>query len=133
MAYKVIDKVTRRGTNASIAMTEYGFDESVFDEVAPEYYPKYIAGTVVKAVEGSAGICCFKTQSAAQEFIGLFPKYKSCKFMIVKVRGWKKVKSPVLKVGLGCLPCVFKRNLLHCFERPIPRGFVSFEKVKVLE
>jgi hypothetical protein len=53
--------------------------------------------------------------------------------LIVKVKGIKKVKDPVLKAGCAVHPRCIKDKIDRNATRSIPEGFISFEKVKVLE
>ena len=94
MAFKVVDKCTRRGTNAAIAMHNLNIPNAAFDHYCPEYYPVYIKDTLVGAVPNSAGICCFKTVKHAERFIKQFNDSIARRLIIIKVRGYKKVKFP---------------------------------------
>lgn len=135
MAYKIVTEKERLGTNAALAMRNYSRSElTVRDFIKyPEYYPIYSKGALITAIKGSAGICCFKTFASANRFIGNSNELRFCNLLIVKVKGFKKVINPILKAGCGTSPEKIISNIkLNCV-RELPKGFISFEKVKVLE
>jgi hypothetical protein len=133
MAYKVVTEEGRLGTNAAMAL--YGqslLSENVFRKYR-EYYPVYNKGATITAVKGSAGICCFKTMKDANLFIGNSYSLRCSNMLIIKVKGFKKVDNPVLKSGCGGPPAHIMKRIEINPPRVLPKGFISFEKVKVLE
>lgn len=134
LAYKIVDKNTRRGTNYILG-TE-GRDVEIPDKVK-KYFPQYSKGAVVKAVPKSAGICCFKTREDAKQFINdeLLLYISLCE--ILKVQGEGVVAHPVLYPQLGCNLQYFLDALYHKMgynlTKALPGGFISFRKVTVLE
>ena len=134
VAYKIVHKTLRRGTNYILG-TE-GLDV-VIPRKIEKYFPQYLKDAVVKAVPKSAGICCFKTREDAKQFINdeLLRYISLCK--ILKVQGEGVVAHPVLYPQLGCNLQHFLDALYHRMEydwtKALPDGFISFRKVTVLE
>lgn len=134
LAYKVVHKVFRRGTNYILG-TE-GRDVAIPREIE-KYFPQYLKDAVVKAVPKSAGICCFKTREDAKQFINdeLLLYISLCE--ILKVQGEGVVAHPVLYPQLGCNLQYFLDALYHKMgynlTKALPGGFISFRKVTVLE
>lgn len=135
MAYKVVTERHRLGTNAAIAMHNRRFKPEDFERpLVSMYFPKYTKGSLIKAVPGSPGICCFKTIAQANAFIGNNEALCCQSMIVIKVKGIKTIKNPLLVSGMGCGPDRFLLRLTDkSYLSKLPKGIITFEKVKVLE
>lgn len=137
MAYKIVDRITRRGTNALLLILNGGYKDNDFDKVNKEYFQKYNKDATVHAVKDSAGICCFKSKKTAEEYVSKKGIAFRDRALIVKVRGFTTVPHPKLVYGCACNPSRIRKQIKTLCEwndyMPLPTGFISFEKVKVLE
>ncbi len=127
IAYKVIDKVTKYGSNAWI-YREYGnISEFIADNPeAKKYFPKYEKGKIIRGVKGSPGIFCFENVEDARNFIDVYSEA-----IIIKVEGIGKMKrKPKILDGCGVHPLY----LLHHKEtsKSIYKEAITFPSVKVL-
>lgn len=137
IAYKVVSK-GRYGTNAALCGEKF-IRELIeqHSELSP-YFPKYKKGSIVKAVRGSIGICCFKTEDDAWRFHNVELAYmtkESCKVLRVEGKNPKKwsYTGPELIRGVGGNPHILLPRNHDKRYRPAPEGFISFSEVKVLD
>ena len=138
MAYKVVDKESRLGSNAALCMfiNKLSIDEFKAQIIlfkVEEYFPEYKQGATVNAVPNSAEICCFRTMQNAEEWVAKNRIAMKPKFAIIKVRGKKKIRDPILVCSCGAQALSINELIKGNTTLPPPKGFISFEKVKVLE
>ena len=125
LAFKVVEKNTRCGTNWAIYKNNYNTDFS-FIKKHKEYFPRYLKNTIVHAVKGSVGILCFKDEKHAQKFIDIY----QINAKIVKVEGYNQNLSDFrINCHCGSSP----HNILGWERIQPPKGTIAFESVKVLE
>jgi len=146
--YKVVGVERRYGSNGTGFEYEHEdlnldhwFDEHENSPYAEDvelakllkpYFPKYIKGTTVKAVPGSPGILCFKTEIAAQSFIRRSFYSRPQMVTIIQVIGLGK---PLKKYELNS-GCFNIKNLINYKKRSgeyLYGGTVAFKSVRVLE
>lgn len=92
---------------------------------------EYLKGKMVKEVEGSLGIFCFKKKIDAKKFRHTFSWFE-----IIKVRGINPKPRSELFHGIPNNDFSFKKwykNPTGVKAFSVPIGTVCFEKVKVLE
>jgi hypothetical protein len=97
IAYKVVGKRNRFGSNMNIFLKEHHFGPMRFEMWKNEnkalwkrlrrYFPQYIKGSIVKSVKGSPGIMCFETYEEAEKFTKLFWHITLNNCTIIKVKG----------------------------------------------
>jgi len=136
IAYKVVGKRHRYGTNACIYIQNHSLKS--FKEylkkcpILAKFFPAYKKNSIIKAVNCSEGIYCFKHKKYIPNFLyvnGIPPK----NVKIVKVIGYGPVKKiPDFIPGCGNLHRLkfFKDKREYTFSF---KGVISFRKVKVLE
>lgn len=98
IAYKVVDKEYRLGSNALLYIDTNGFElfkRAVQKYQLQLYFPVYKKGAIVKAVEGSIGIMCFFSEDCAKEFIYYYRISRPV--IIVKVDGKNLINESVTK------------------------------------
>ncbi|MCD6262320.1 MAG: hypothetical protein J7J52_04790 [Deltaproteobacteria bacterium] len=138
MPYKVVEKVTRWGTNWAIfksLVDRKAFPERYakglrFRKKHSEYFPHYHKGRIVKAAPKTVGIMCFPTKTDAERF----KERCRCRdrLIIIKVEGIGSAR----KVGYIIEWCgSYPWSLLTSEPRlaPAPYATVAFPAVKVLE
>jgi len=153
IAYKVVEKGTRHCSNVLLFKTGNAHDpERVRDFLRwrrkhPEFFPKYLKGTIVRAVRGSAGIMCFESVRHAEWFISevYVPRAVREHAKIIKVRGIGPSSTPTEVVsGCGMHPwrLVERYTRLPSLQRQLspyyschrsPPGTIAFKVVEVLE
>jgi hypothetical protein len=147
IAYKVVGKQHRYGTNATLYITG-GNQPSDGHGLASlkrnidylqiqEYFPRYRKGTKVEAVPGSVGILCFGSRKDAQRFIEYYWDQYLIKspVKIVKVKGFSKITTP-FRLASGCSDLGRIRNLSRkeaVLSVNPPNGTIAFKAVEVLE
>jgi len=130
IAYKVIHKKTRYGSNAAGYIAEFGehdFYNCVEALSLKKFFPVYRKDTIVEQAPKSVGLMAFESFDKAKHFTQDY----SITAKIVKVEGTPKRKQPKV-ITQGCmniLALVYSKGNLT----PAPTGTVFFTKLKVLE
>ena len=134
IAFKVVEKRTRFGSNLAICRASHhgsAFSNVIkaFKRKYPQFFPRYLKGSIVKKAVGTVGILTFKTQFDADHFAASLSARPSLK--IIRVEGIGKPKEKVRLIGnCGSDPT----NLLNEEEEiPAPTGTLAFPVVRVLE
>ncbi|MCK5255074.1 MAG: hypothetical protein KAQ81_03565 [Deltaproteobacteria bacterium] len=134
IAFKVVEKRTRFGSNLAICRASHhgsAFSNVIkaFKRKYPQFFPRYLKGSIVKKAVGTVGILTFKTWYDAERFACSLSAWRSLK--IIKVKGIGKPKEEVWLIGnCGSDPT----NLLNAGEEvPAPTGTLAFPTVRVLE
>jgi len=145
LAYKVVEKKTRKGSNWLLAKLEarrkiIPFPLKIMQKHR-EFYPSYFGGRTIRAVPGSQGIFCFQKYEEAERFITYYDLQHRAR--IIRLRG---IGEPNLKPRF--LPQVgtvtLRKNLIELYSldttnyRPlnvysIPAGNCTFREVEVLD
>lgn len=141
-AYKVVEHFSRRSTNWGLYCKWSERNTHNFIKEWEPFLPQYIPGTIVKAIEGSQGIYCFREKKYAEEFkdslIGDYiPFSTTLRFDIIKVRGIGEPNhSPLIFTGCGSTPGYLTRLLLpymeHIYQDVAPVGAITFPAVEVI-
>lgn len=135
IAYKVVDKKTRHGSNFVVYLTEL-FQDRTFEEVEDtikylrlkRYFPIYKKGKIVKAAPDSVGIFCFNDKDSAFDFMNNNEILEFCN--IVSVRGIGKSLN-VKYISSNCGSCLYYVKSMR--DVPPPIGTVFYNSVEVLE
>lgn len=141
IAYKVVAKKTRYGSNAIGYLRDYEhmFEWSMFRKVLkkyPElkqYFPVYKKNATVTAVSRSAGIFAFREKFQAETFIKEYFNGIRSKVEIIKIEGTSR-NVKVINFIYGAF------NICHLSEkkpriplRELMPGVVLFNTIKVLD
>ena len=144
-AFKVVEKRTRFGTNYMIfkKMISSKRNDLKVNHEDKIFFPKYKKNSIIKAFPDSAGICCFESIYDAISFAN--HEVSDCDWIIITVKGKRRVKYPILYSGFGLIaPKSFSYRIKEYIKmekeykvpspeiRKLPRGFISFEEIKVL-
>lgn len=137
IAYKVVEKNTRHGSNWAIyrnfCKSRPHLDSKIRKKY-PQYFPRYLKGTTVKAATGSVGIMCFEDKTDAQRFLIRELDYGNIYGKIIKVKGYNKNKV-TFWIGCHCASSpenIIENKFAEGTMRP-PLGTIAFKSVKVLE
>jgi hypothetical protein len=127
LAYKVVEKNTRHCSNWAIHKSESEYPNFKFRKKHIEYFPRYLKGKTVHAVEGSEGILTFRYVRDASRFIN---SNFCVKLIIILVEGTGPREVKYLNSGCGSSP----EDVLGIYPNMLaPTGTMGFESVKVLE
>jgi hypothetical protein len=131
IAYKVVHKKTRYGSNAAGFIKDNGeksFYYTVKQLKLKKFFPVYKKNTVVKQAPKSVGLMAFESLDQALGFIYEY----DFDAKIIKVEGTRKRKQ-ARKIRHGCM------NIEYLLEEdgkhltPTHEGTIFFAKLKVLE
>ena len=138
IAYKVVEKGTRFGSNVTI-------DKHENRNITPKerrrittlrrkhkaWFPRYLKHTTVKMVRGSIGILAFDAFENADRFKKKYPSlYNHGQIIKVKVKG---KLLPEARVILGCSKFEHLLGMLSSTTAPAPSGTIFCRAVEVLE
>lgn len=143
IAYKVVEKGTRNGTNWTLFKNSRNFSRlnrelyMRFKRKHKEWFPRYKKGSIVEMAEGSVGILTFCDKYAACQFMWL-EGLNSDTVKIIRVRGIGKMPTPSFIIsGVGS---DIERIIINPKEadligdlRRTPPGVACYKKVEVLE
>jgi hypothetical protein len=110
IAYKVVGKITRYGTNATGSELSELQTKKIIEE-NPKFFPRYKKGEVIKAVKGSQGIYCFLGKKDAINFKNQYDILRE-KARIVKVIGYGSPNKNPLFIS----SCMQLDNLINSFD-----------------
>jgi hypothetical protein len=98
-----------------------------------EYFPKYTKGSIIKSVDNSVGIMCFKTYEEAQKFI--INKKLGNGYDIIKVKGIDQIHNGLggYKIAIFQLKSSDISDIKNKRRYKYTVDYISFDKVKVLE
>jgi hypothetical protein len=145
ISYKLVHNGSRYGSNAACFIKD--FNNSVDQSLIPlfelfkryrgleKYFPKYEKGKIVKCVEGSIGLMCFKSQNYCRKFA------KACEIFhvskIIKVRINKKniMDSKHIIRWCGDFPqrLIERKNQCKSETVPTPNGTIQVKQLYVME
>jgi len=139
IAYKVVHKETRYGSNAALFMRDknrYYESEAIFKEALEEcselrkFFPIYLKGKKIRRVKDSCGILCFLTIRDAENFLERYCGLSKIT-KIIKVTGILfKTGEEIRLIG----NCGKIENLLRGkFQHVPPFGTITFKEVTILE
>ena len=142
MPYKVVEEMTRWGTNWAV-FKQYILDKGTHEEYLkglkfrrehPEYFPKYLKDSIVKAAPQSLGIMCFSKKKHAEAFI----RRLQCEdLIIIRVKGLGQKRSIFdyeVITGCGVRPWWLEtKKGIWSYTVEAPLGTISYPAVKVLE
>jgi hypothetical protein len=141
IAYKIVGKRNRMGTNMNICLEEKGISFTKFKKEynkvwndIKQYFPKYVKGEVINSVKGTVGIMCFQTKKSAQYFINDSWLNKS-NLEIIKVLGCGKIRKRFKYIG-GCGSEVsYLKKDPKTFDSVYnsDKSWIAYEQVVVLE
>ena len=135
IAFKVVGKRTRRGSNITIYRNNHPLNERPIDarrlcRENPDHFPKYSKGATITALESTPGIMCFKDRDYAEDFLETYDIRLEAK--IIRVRGIGRPRRSLKIFGdCGDNP-EYLWTLKEPIRSPIP-GTVAFRSVKVLD
>jgi hypothetical protein len=136
IAYKVVDKRTRYGTNAAIFIdstkfSKYEFERFIKENDLVEYYPSYEKGNIAEAVKDSHGIMCFHDINDAYDFMERENLEDICE--IIKVEGINLIHDGKRSYRIAPSVGMFPNNVkdIKFYEARV--YYITYEKVKVLE
>lgn len=147
IAYKVVGKQHRYGTNATLYITGgnqpsdghglASLKRNINYLQVQEYFPRYRKGTRIEAVPGSVGILCFDSREDARRFIEGYWSQDLIRspVKIVKVKGFSKITTP-FRLASGCSDLGQMRKLRRkeaVLNMNPPSGTIAFKAVEVLE
>lgn len=89
IAYKVIHKSSRRGSNYGLLVKNECRPWTVSKKILNALFPKYIKGKRTRYVKGSMGIMCFGSHENAVRFMDLY----DATFKVIKVRGFYRLSG----------------------------------------
>ena len=98
IAYKVVDKETRYGTNAALMLHAKEHDRCDVARVLiayEQFFPKYERDAFIECVPNSPGVCCFETIEDAQNFIRDDLGDLCYEVKIIKVEGLKRLRKRI--------------------------------------
>ena len=143
IAYKVVEKGTRFGSNMTINK-HVNLNRASFEKLTPDmkrslklrmdhkaWFPRYFKGTTVKMAPGSVGILAFDTRENAEEFkadYGALDEYG--KIIKVKVKGKLLPKSQIIRScsEFAHLVGIWRQDMVNP-----PTGTIFCRAVEVLE
>jgi hypothetical protein len=132
IAYKVVHKKTRYGSNAAGYIEDYGersFHNTVEQLKLEKFFPVYKKDVVVKQAPKSVGLMAFESLDKARSF----RRNYAFDAKIIKVEGTRKRKqAPKIIPGCMCIKYLLKEvGKEHLTFTP--EGTIFFAKLKVLE
>lgn len=142
IAYKVVDRKSRRGVNwayftrSNSRLLSNNFSRRhkrrIIQKLS-EYFPVYKKGAVINKVPSSVGILCFRKKADAAGFVnfnGLSSPPYDC--ILVKVQG-EGITTPIkIVMGANRNPTILTTDAIKEYRSP-PTGTIAFEIITVLE
>ena len=134
VAYKVVEKGTRHGSNWAIYKQRHMtlFMKS-FRKKYIHFFPRYLKGTIVKAMKSSVGIFIFPKLEDAQNFEEMLIRQDGVSTKIIKVQGLgerRKIERIILGCGTNPRLIINQNNFIFT---DMCKGIYSYPAVKVLE
>jgi len=145
LAYKVVEKVTRKGSGWMLAKKEAQAYRVPFPlkimEKHKKFYPTYYKGRTIKAVPGSEGIYCFQTDEDASYFVSYYGLEGQARIIRVEGIGEPSMRPHYIPrtgtvkkienlISLYSLDHTYYRFLHLCLWA---KGAVCFGTVRVLD